>query len=683
MPTREEMIAELSKGSSQRAPSREEMIAELAGDLPKQSTLERIGNKIDSYTGAPTRAGIVSLIESPSQIRKAASEFGKHFGGDARTAPSNKDLTLKLGVNDNPAELTKAVNDPKSAKGFAIKTLANLAGPGLGDLIAQGGSRFLDSKGTTNADIASVPIGMAADWTNAVGPVLSLGSKAIKGIKGLKAAEKIAAIAGKAEDVAQTANTAAQNGGNIVKLGAAADSGLNATDAIKLANEGADKINIKEIAEASKRLGFEPTKGMLTTNPTIKGLESSLEQSPSVAGALVRNQTDKVRRGVTKAVEGLTKDTTSYSKFELGEQIKSGIMEKIAQRHAPIADQFNKLRESTAFIEVPDKSKLTLAQNFMKHPDVALAPNSSWGSKAQQFGDYLLNAKSADDVKRLRTIVGKEIQASTNPNEQRVLNSIYGSLTRLEENTIKRAAIATARTSTEGAQIGTQMLGELKTAKQGFRGLMTDIADVTKAGSLKKSRTIEDFIDIVDNVPSEKIGDVLFKTNDLRSLKTIEKLFPNEFSLMRQQKVSELVEKSLVKGQLDPAKFARAVKNIGPEVMKKIFGGNADAVLKDVQTVLDARPNMMGPSGTPQGQMFMNMLDLPFQGKEMLRFGAYKKLQNPTIPIEQVKNMSIPFKKAGQVSTGGLSDLINGANKAKLGINAVRSVNEAINKPQK
>ena len=666
MPTREEMIAELSKGqgsASQRAPSREEMIAELSGVAkPQKGTFSKVLDGLN-YGGRVLRTAVAAPFTDKVEFEDVADQ-AKHLYPEnaAKKAPSGKELNAIVGQAIQLPVLG-ATADYKGPKSVGLddavfgKNKVGLSELPDGKLIENDGLRSL----------AGLVTETGVDPLNLI-PLLPM-SKMAKGLKSLVTAEKVVK---NVEDGA----TAAQN---IVKIGSNAETGLNALDAIKLANEGGQKLSAQKITEAAKRLGFEPTKGMITNNPTIKGLESSLEQSPSVAGALVRHQTDKVRSGITKAVGELTKDTTSYSKFELGEQIKSGIMEKIAQRHAPIAEQFNKLRESTAFIDVPEKSKLTLAQNFMKHPDVALAPNSSWGSKAQQFGDYLLNAKSADDIKRLRTIVGKEIKASANPNEQRVLSSIYGSLTRLEENTIKRAAISTARTSKEGAQVGRQMIGELRQAKQGYKGLMTDIADVSKAGSFKKSHSIEDFLDLVDNVPSEQIGERLFKTNDLKSLSIIEKQFPNEFSLMRQQKVTDLVNKSLIKGQLDAGKLTKAVKDMGPEVIKKIFGGKADAVLKDVQTVLDARPNMMGPSGTPQGQMFMNMIDLPFQGKEMLRFGAYKKLQNPTIPLEQIVRGTIPFKKAGQVSTGGLSDLIGVTNKAKMGINAVRSINE----PQK
>lgn len=697
MPTREEMIRELSKGQSQSSPSREEMIAELSGEKPKKGILQTIGDTVDAYTGAPSRAAISSLIKKPTALGEAASQFGEHFGGDNSTAPSAKDLTLQIGVNDNPAELVKAVNTPTSLKGLVAKSIGHVVGgPVLGDALTQLGSAYLDKKGTTNADIMAVPVGMAADWTNLIplAQMLKGGKQAEQVVKWIPENMRVASKGIQAADelgtAAKAASGAIKEGGVIdddAKLVGKADQALSSGDAIKLANEGGLKATAKEIEEASKRLGFKPTPGMVSQNPTLKGLESSLEQSPSLAGIPIRQDVNKVREGVTKALSGITKDTTSYSKFELGEKIKQGILEKIAQRHAPIADQFNKLRESTAFIEVPDKSKLTLAQNFMNHPKVKLMPNAPWATKAKEFGDALINVKSVDQVKELKTIVGAELNAVTNKNERQVLSAIYGSLSRLEENTIKRAAISQARNSKEGAQIGKQMLGELKTAKQGYKGLMTDIADVSKAGGLKKSRTIEDFLDIVDNVPSEQIGDRLFKTNDLRSLNTIEKLFPSEFSLMRQQKVTELVEKATVKGQLDPAKLLKAVDKMGRETVKKIFGGNADAVLKDVQTVLDAKPNMIGPSGTPQGQMFMNMLKPVFQIQEAARYGAYKKLQNPSIPISNVlkivENPSGALKKAGQVTTGGLSDLIKGTKAVETGIQGARSLRDLTAQPKK
>jgi hypothetical protein len=656
-------------------------------EQPKKSTFSKVIDTL-GYPGRVTRTALAALISPKYNASDVAEQLGtlQDVENQKKQAPTGDNLldianeSIKLGpIGVNPNFKGPKLESPGLAEALLGKRVQN-----KNELsFSNGKTKITENDGIYGP--AGFGVEMVADLSNLIG--LGGASKASKLGKGAKIAEGVV----NTEKAAQAASDAGKIAPNIIENGAEligksvpmageTAGALTQKNIIEMANFGGPKANSKEIIEATKRLGAEATPGMLTNNEIARGLESSLEQSPSLAGIMVRKNVKKVRNAIEKASESLVENTSSFTKFETGEAVKSGILEKIAQRYAPIAEKFNQLRESTAFIEVPSKSKDALARNFMNIKKVQLAPGSSWATKAEQYGNYLKNAKSVDDIKSLRGIVGKELKATANDNEYQVLSSIYGSLTRLEENTIKRAAIAQARTSSEGLQIGKQMISDLRDAKAGYHGLHNDLSEVSQVTGLKKTKTVEDFIELIDNVPSEQIGDKLFKTNNLKALNTIEKQFPAEFSLLRQQKVTELAEKAMIKGQVDPGKLVKAARQMGPEVIKKIFGGNADNVIKDIETVLNNTPSKIGPSGTPQGLAFMEILRPVFNVQEAGRYGLYKKLANPTIPIGQVVNASkkatIPFKKAGEVSVQGLSDLILGAATVGKGIDYLDRINQ-------
>jgi hypothetical protein len=699
MPTREEMIRELTKGqamSSQGGPTRDQMIAELS-KKPEKSTFKKVTEGVDSVTGAPSRAAVSKLMEG--DVLGAGSAFADNFAGDVSKAPTAKDLALKAGVNDEKAELEKSLQNPFSLKGLLTRTAGQMiGGAGLADLVTRQGAKFLDKQGVTNADLAALPIDVATDWTN-LAPALGMlkkGSKVNDGLKfllGNGRLEKIvdvAKVADKADDISDAAKVlkgddAAQMIGKSTRM--TGEIGVPAKDAIALANEGGIKANAKAIEEAANALGFKPTPAMLSNNLTLQALESSLDQSASIGGLTgVRSGktgTNQLREGLKQAASKFGDQASSMTKVDLGDAIKADILEKVNIKYEPVAKSFENIRESTQFIEVPEKSKQILARNFLRQKDVALSPSSSWGQKAARYADDLQNVKSVDDIKRLRSLALKEARASMEPADQGVLNYIADRLQALEGVTIKRAASATAPTPKQGVKIGNDLVKQLRSTRKDFKGIIQPLGEVAKESGLSRPKTIKDFARVISETPSEKLPDMLFRINNTRALNLIKKEFPTSFDLIRNQRIGEIIEKSSVKGEIMPSKLLKNLKAIGPEARELIF--NSKDVNKSVnylETVLNAIPNKIGPSGTPQGQMLMNILNVPFQATELGRAALYKTVQNPTQPISKVikfgQQAPNSLKRAGEISSQALPDLLGVGKAAQVGMSVNRGLSDLI-----
>tara|TARA_R110000868_G_scaffold62962_3_gene189958 strand:- start:12109 stop:14202 length:2094 start_codon:yes stop_codon:yes gene_type:complete len=683
--------------TSSSGPSREEMIASIRDAQPKKGFLDKVqefGEKVDSYTGAPSRSAVMSMLNG--DFKGAPGAFSDNFGGDSKKAPTAKDIALKVGVNDNPAELEKASGE-FSVKGIGLKTLLGLV-PGGGALAPSVG-KALDERGVTNADIAAVPIDFATDWTNLLG--------AVPVMKGVKAVKKALGLSDLVKDTAKGLEFAVEGGklirkgGNAVKaVEAATDAvkvgesvgdavkvadGLPPTQVMELAYEGGRKVDPAKVKEAANILGFEPTPGMLDAGPTLRGLESSLDQSPSIGGYTVRSGktgTNQLRSGLNKAVGRFGDEASNLSKFDAGEYAKADILEKTKEISDPIVKSFDEIASETKLIPVSDKAKELAAKRFMRQRDVSLAPDSPWGQIASRYANNIQNVKNVDDIKRIRSLSLKELRASTDDNVRSTLGYIAGQLEAMEGATIKNAARIAGPNPIEGVKEGGKLVKKLRDTRKGFRNVIEPLREVAENSGLRKPRTIKEFVEDISNIPSEQIADKMFKPKNVKAMNSLKTQFPSTWDSIRRVKISDIIKSSSQNGEIVPSKLVKNLKAMGPEIRQLMFDSpdinkNIDAL----ETVLNSLPNKIGPSGTPQGEMFMNLARPAFQTQEGLRAGLYKQLQNPKIPIDAVKKaqtLKFPMKKAGQATVGGLADLLEQIQLGTFKVNAGRTIDNAI-----
>lgn len=657
----------------------------------EKGTLEKFGDALDSYTVAPSRAAVSSLLKNPTGLGDAASEFSKNFGGDPSKAPSGKDLALKAGISDEKANLNKAVNSPFSLKGLLTRAVVSTLAPaGLGELATQYATKYLDDKGVSNADIAALPIEVATDWTNLI-PSIGLAKKAFKGASKV---DDVAKVASKADDVLDAVKVSAKTDDalGVAKIAPDAEkTGIVARDVIALANEGGKKANADDILKAARQLGFEPTPAMLSDNYSLKMLESSLDQSPSIGGMTVRGGktgTNQVREGLKKAVEKFGDGTNARSKIDSGDFVKNDILETLSLNYEPIAKNFDDIASETRFIGVPDKVKELAAKRFLRQKNVALTPNSPWGSIASRYANDIQNVKNVDDIKQLRTLALKEARSATDSNVQSTLGYIAGQLQAVEGATIKNAARAAAGNSKEGLKLGTGLVKKLRTTRKDFRQFIEPLKDISSNAGLRDPKSLRDFVENLTELNSEDVAKKMFRTNNYRGLKLIKEKFPASFNTLRQDRISDIVEKSMYKGEIVPNRLLKNLKAIGPEARELIFDSkDVNKSVDALETILNAIPEKVGPSGTPQGEMLRNIVNIPFQGTEISRAALYKAMQNPTQPIAKVikfgQQAPSRLKKAGEISQKALPDLLGVAKAAQVGLGVNRGLSDLIKERKK
>jgi hypothetical protein len=387
------------------------------------------------------------------------------------------------------------------------------------------------------------------------------------------------------------------------------------------------KANAAEIEAAAKRLGFEATPGMTNASESVQKLESSLHQAPTLGGWLTRRGTKPVVEGMKGATDDLTSGAAQVGPWESGQKAKNIITDSVKKKFKPSQDAFEELAEHTKHIPLGDKSRDRVARNILNIPENKVFDFPSVRSAVKA----LENNPNVDQIKQLRGMIGAKAKSSADKTEASALWQVYAKLGRLEENTIKRAAIETARTKPEGNKIAAEMLSKLKGAKSGYAkemGALDDFAQSARMG--KSSGGPSDFPKKLDAITNERMHEKLLPLEDARMAQKLQTQFPEAFDTLKGARLRDLSDGVHVDGEAVPGRFLQKTKNLNPEAQDMLFGAKAPK-LDDLRTVNQALPDKVGPSGTQQALDVAGMLNPMNQVRDLARYGAYKATSSETM----------------------------------------------------
>lgn len=239
-------------------------------------------DKVDSVTGAPTRAALDAAIDGKNPV----SAFGKQFAEDTSKAPTGKTIAQKVGVSED--SLSESFPDLYNEDGEGWQ----LQKGGWGDI--------------TKSGAAGLGIDIAADWSNLVGTGLVRGAG--------KAAEKAAKV-GKNLSI-----SALENVGKIAAKGAAkgidaVTSGTSGTEALQgLAKFVNPKVaeDFGRFSDIAKANGIDPSllPASVEFGPAtaISRLERNIAEGPIGEAKLIRHQqaAEAVQGAIEKRVSDIS-----------------------------------------------------------------------------------------------------------------------------------------------------------------------------------------------------------------------------------------------------------------------------------------------------------------------------------------------------------------------------------------
>lgn len=367
-----------------------------------------------------------------------------------------------------------------------------------------------------------------------------------------------------------------------------------------------NKAGSEVLQEAGERIGVQPTRGMLTGEPVVQKIESGLAQTPTGAGQQVAEQLQNVQTGMKNAGEEvLTAGKTPETVQQMAQSAKEQVMGSIKKSIEPAAEIYRKIEGEARAIGVAEVSRKRISNNIRNVP-YAKIKGSAESSFANQIADNLENVKSLEELRNLRSYVGKQLgDPNISSTMKETAGELYGRLGKLEQNSITRAALDAAANPQHGRSVAKAMIGEIKQANKIYSQVSNELKEIAASTGMGKVNNYGDFIRKMEALPDEKFVSKLFTPGNVKNLKAVQKQFPEAFEVMRKSHLADLYNKSVTKGEVSIPKLIQNSRKLSKEAKELIFGPKADQTLKDIETVYNATYQKVGPSGTPEGQAFM------------------------------------------------------------------------------
>ena len=427
----------------------------------------------------------------------------------------------------------------------------------------------------------------------------------------------------------------------------------------------AAKNTAPAISEAASRLGIKPTSGMTNSSPVAQGLESSLSQSPTAAGMAVRSEVDPVREGLKTAAKDVLSGSSGKSSYEAGGEATKGLISDVGEKYNNVQDAYEPFNKELPKMKPDDESKWKLADQISKSGKGNLSLSSDVESFGNKVANKVMDSDSLGDIEEVRKQVSKSLNSayrSGDYNAVEGISKIEDHLNNFRDDQFQTLATQNGPSSGgEGTKMGSQMVSQYKQAQGTYKDLMSSLKEVGPALGIRTTNP-KGFVDALQNMPEEKLANVLSQTKSVRAAQTIQEHFPDTFDAIKQFKLGQIAEKSMSGDEIDPSKLVRESSKLSPEFRQMIFGDKASK-LSDIETLVNSLPAKMGPSGTPQGELYNQSWNPGLQGAEAIRYGQREALTNP-----KFQGLLTPQNiKGAEVGAGALGRGVYNKGKSLLG----------------
>lgn len=392
----------------------------------------------------------------------------------------------------------------------------------------------------------------------------------------------------------------------------------------------ATQANVKENAPnvlyAAKRLGIVPTPGMLSGSKTVQGLESSLEQSPSLAGSLVRKSTNQVREGIKQAIEDITSGAAPGDKFTAGSDVGKSLLGKFGEKISESQMRYEPFNQELPRMQFPPDSpqfiaKAKLADSVAKVGQDHLSLSHPLDTYSNNVASKIASAQTMDDIENIRKQVSNSLNAayrSGDGNSIDALSKIQDHLADFRDDHF--IEMAKQNMPRGGDLIGQSMVEEYKQTREFYKNMRNQMSDLGNLLGIK-NKNPKAFIETLESIPEETLAKKIFDVKDPRSIDAFKTMFPDEFETLRAQKLQEFRDI----GEKSPTKFINEVSKLSSRARDIIFEDRPGKI-NDLKLVLESLPEKMGPSGTPQGELFNQSYNPFMQLGEGARYLGYKTL---------------------------------------------------------
>lgn len=371
-----------------------------------------------------------------------------------------------------------------------------------------------------------------------------------------------------------------------------------------------DKIkpNAQEIIDASKRLGFEPTQGMLSENQTVQKLEQSLASSPRFTATPQRQALENVKAGFGKASESLEGLKTGDSNFQLGSKLKSGLENEIRTSKAPVSELYNDINK--------DLQNIKLQPEINNRSIGSLKKDSVFRTKdgkefLNQISDDISSLDNVADLKEYRTNLLKNITNTTSELDRLRYEKVYDQITNLRDSSIqalKETDPFVKASGKSGAEVIDELHNKLALADASHSANMQQLQKIKGIAGIKGDvKSQGSFLRSLENIPEENLIQKSASTN-VKTLNEFKDKFPSLYEGTKTAQINDLVNRSIDKNGLNVTRFIKNIDKLEPEVKGLLFNEKETQLINDLKLINKESPELLNPSKTGQAIDYKGLL---------------------------------------------------------------------------
>lgn len=371
--------------------------------------------------------------------------------------------------------------------------------------------------------------------------------------------------------------------------------------------------NLEEKRAIAKELDVVLTAGETTSSPTIRRLESSLAESPTPMGSIVRRRLTENLSKYEKHAEDFIKEVTDESKTVIGDRAKQVFLREMDNIADPISDMYEKLKFNTRAIELEEGTI-----EYAKSQVQGLMNEASTGGDVHAFYSSIL--ERLDGQRNLSQLKGmmSEVKGTANQHYRGGNWAMQHAATSVDD--ILSGAFDDGIEIALGKSGDTTLAASFKASKRKadrlwsqFKRDMGELGQDLKIGNIKSRSQLRYKL---NKIESTTLVERMFTTKNVAVAHRLKNRFPEVFDDVIQLKITELrnaamkVNPKSGEKYFDFKAFYNNFNKLEPEIQKLIYTAPELDKMNKLYKLLESFPPNFNPSGTAFENRIQNMLGI-------------------------------------------------------------------------
>jgi len=418
--------------------------------------------------------------------------------------------------------------------------------------------------------------------------------------------------------------------------------------------------NKEAILEAASKLGINDIpSSMLTSNPGYQALESGLAQSGTFPAQEVKQTYNKFFEGLKKTSGELDALKTGQSDFSLGKSIKENLQNQVQSLRQPVSELYKDIEPHLKNISV-DKDVVKKAFSVLKRDPMFQTIQGK--EMISEFKNATLKQPDLLSLKELRTSIGNSLGPMASPLDESRARALQKTITSVRNNSVEALKAGLPK-----GQHGVvdELINQIALADATHSSNINEVNAIKNILGNKEFDSPSTFLNKLSDVEESKLAERAGSL-DVNTLTNLKEKFPDIFINAKNAKINDMVQRSTnpVSG-FNENTFIKQYDSLDTELKNLFFDPGTQEKINSLKTLKQAMPAKLGPSGTPEGLMTMDMFNpqrnvsdyLIKKSLDMSKNGGESKILNLFKNIPSLNDIMIKNPAAAQTIMNRLSPL--------------------------